>query len=490
MNIRTQFLITFLGSLFVIICSMVAIFWLLLFAINGQVSSPVQLYKSVTQQKQVTYDEQEALVTFRNIAKEHPDELMEPALQEQITNYEMKDLSIVIRKQDEILYHSPDLVVQSLIVHAPKFDTENIYTQGTIDNKGSLYRYLKFDFHFSDYDKGSVMILKKENSFSEFLQRWGLIIISFILAIAIFLVFMFNRSLNKTIIVPLRELNKKVQQLKEGKLEGKIEIVTSKKGEVNELAQEFEKLREALSIVSKENNKYEENRKELLSNISHDLKTPITSIIGYVEGLKDGVADTPTKQEKYLNIVYNKAKSLNFLIDDLFVFSKLDLHKLPFHFELIDFKKFLVHFVEEYQLDLEQQNIHLVLKDIHLHEANVRIDVQQIRRVLDNMIQNSVKHMNKEDKQITIIARREVNEISITVQDNGAGMATENVEMIFDRFYRIESSRNSDQGGSGLGLAIARQIILEHGGTIKGESTLGEGTSIIFTLPLKENGES
>jgi signal transduction histidine kinase len=468
---------------------MVAIFWLLLFAINGQASSPVQLYKSVTQQKQITYDEQEALVTFRKIAKENPDDLMKPDIRQSIGTYEMKGLNIVIRKQDEILYHSPDLVVKSLIVHAPEFDTENIYTQGTIDNKGSLYRYLKFDFHFSDNDKGSVMILKQENSFAEFLQRWGFIIIALILAIAIFLVILFNRSLNKAIIVPLRELSIKVQQLKEGKLEGKIEISTSK-GEVNELAQEFEKLREALNRVSKENRKYEENRKELLSNISHDLKTPITSIIGYVEGLKDGVADTKARQDKYLNIVYNKAKSMNFLIDDLFVFSKLDLQKLPFHFEHIDLKKFLVHFVEEYQLDLEQKNIQLTLQAVHLNEAIVQIDVQQIRRVLDNMIQNSVKHMNKEEKRITIVAKQEADDANIIVQDNGAGMPVENVEMIFDRFYRVESSRNSDNGGSGLGLAIARQIIFEHGGTIKADSKLGEGTSITFTLPLKENGDN
>ncbi|WP_253271177.1 cell wall metabolism sensor histidine kinase WalK [Sporosarcina sp. D27] len=333
------------------------------------------------------------------------------------------------------------------------------------------------------------MILKQENSFSEFLQRWGIIIITLILGVAIFLVIMFNRSLNKAVILPLRELNKKVQLLKESKLEGKIEISTSK-GEVNELAQEFEKLREALNRVSKENRKYEENRKELLSNISHDLKTPITSIIGYVEGLKDGVAGTKAKQDKYLNIVYNKAKSMNFLIDDLFEFSKLDLQKLPFHFEYIDLKKFLVHFVEEYQLDLEQKDIQLNLQDVQLNKAFVRIDVQQIRRVLDNMIQNSVKHMNKEEKRITINAKQDADKAIITVRDNGAGMAEENVEMIFDRFYRVESARNSDKGGSGLGLAIARQIIIEHGGIIKAYSQLGAGTIITFTLPLKENGKN
>lgn len=490
MNIRTRFLITFLGSLLVVICSMIAIFWLLLFVINGQALSPVKLYKSVTQQKQITYDEQEALVTFRNMAKENPDDLMNSGVRENIDAYEEKNLNIVIRKQDDLLYHSPNLVKESLIAHVPQFDTENIYTQGTLDNRGNLYRYLKFDFHFSDNDKGSVMILKQEDSFSEFLQRWGLLIISFIVAIAIFLVFLFNRSLNNAILVPVRELSRKVQQLKDGELEGKIEVSTGKKGEVNALAQEFEKLREALNAVSKENKKYEENRKELLSNISHDLKTPITSIVGYVEGLKDGVADTPAKRDKYLNIIYNKAKNVNFLIDDLFIFSKLDLHKLPFHFENVDFKRFLIHFVEEYQLDLEQKNIRLTLKDAHLKYANVRIDLQKIRRVLENIIQNSIKYMNKDKKEIVIKASQKNDEVIIIVQDNGAGMAVENLEKIFDRFYRAEISRNSDKGGSGLGLAIARQIILEHGGVIRAESQLNEGTSIIFTLPLEENGHN
>ncbi|NRG47537.1 two-component sensor histidine kinase, partial [Bacillus sp. CRN 9] len=106
----------------------------------------------------------------------------------------------------------------------------------------------------------------------------------------------------------------------------------------------------------------------------------------------------------------------------------------------------------------------------------------------DNIIQNSVRYMNKEKKQINIVAQQDIDEVIITVQDNGVGVAAENLEMIFDRFYRVETSRNSDNGGSGLGLAIARQIILEHGGMIKADSELNEGTSIIFTLPLEENG--
>src|SRR5690606_11188257 len=108
------------------------------------VSSHVKLYKSVTQQKQITYDEQEALVTFRNIAKENPDDLMDVNVKEKINHYEAKNLNIVIRRQDDVLYHSPNLVTESLIAHVPQFDTENIYTQGTIDNRGNLYRYLKF----------------------------------------------------------------------------------------------------------------------------------------------------------------------------------------------------------------------------------------------------------------------------------------------------------------------------------------------------------
>ncbi|WP_167629517.1 sensor histidine kinase [Listeria valentina] len=482
---RTRFLVTFLGSLFVSLAAIFAVFMLVFYAINGEIATPAKFYKMMTQQKTISKNEQEALIAFRGIAQRDPNALLSPEIETEIKKYERENLDIVIRKDDEIVYYSKGLVLKSLKVHAPTFDTDNIFTQGTIDNKGNLFRYLKFDFHFKDQENGSVMILKQENSLSEFLQKWGFLFSAMILIVALLLILWLNRSLRQTIINPLQELSRKVQQLKSGKLDEKLEISNKAKGEVADLAKEFEELRSALNMANQENRKYEENRKKLLSNISHDLKTPITSIMGYVEGLRDGVARTPEKQASYLNMIHSQAKNMNYLIDDLFTFSKLDLHKLPFDFEVANLRKFLVHFADEYRLDLEERGIELIVDVDALGAALARFDEQKIRRVLDNLLQNSSKYL-QQDKRITLSAKIEGNAAWITVQDHGSGIPKDKLALIFERFYRVEGSRNRDTGGSGLGLAISRQIILEHGGKIWAESELGEFTSIIFTLKLEE----
>ncbi|MBC1521992.1 HAMP domain-containing protein [Listeria aquatica] len=482
---RTRFLVTFLGSLFVSLAAIFAVFMLIFYAINGEIATPAKFYKMMTQQKTISKNEQDALIAFRSIAKHDPNDLLKPEIQKEIKKYERQNLAIVIRKNEEIVYSSKDLVLKSLKVHAPSFDTDNIFTQGTIDNKGNLFRYLKFDFHFKDQENGSVMILKRESSLSEFLQKWGFLFSAMIVIVAFLLILWLNRSLRQTIINPLQELSRKVQQLKSGKLDEKLEISSKAKGEVADLAKEFEQLRSALNTANQENRKYEKNRKELLSNISHDLKTPITSIMGYVEGLRDGVARTPEKQLSYLNMIHSQAQNMNYLIDDLFTFSKLDLHKLPFDFEVANLRKFLVHFADEYQLDLEQQGIELVVDVDALQDTLVRFDGQKIRRVLANLLQNSSKYLQQE-KRIYLYAKIQGREAQIVIQDHGSGIPQDKLALIFERFYRVESSRNRDTGGSGLGLAISKQIIAEHGGRIWAESKLGEFTRISFTLKLEE----
>ncbi|WP_088815570.1 MULTISPECIES: cell wall metabolism sensor histidine kinase WalK [Listeria] len=488
MRIRSRFLISFLGSLFVIILALMAIFAVVFYAITGEAPVPTTLYKTATEQKAITFAEQEALITLRNTAKDDPAKLLTTNTKKQITDYEKKGVKIVIRRGNSILYHSDGLVVKSLLVHAPKFDTDNIYTQGTIDNKGNLFRYLKFDFYFPDQEKGSVMILNQENSFSEFMQKWGIILISAILLLAILLLVLFNRSLNRSVIRPLRELNAKVSAMRGGDLNEPLIISSHAKGEVDDLANEFESLRSALHEANKEKEKYEENRKELITSISHDLKTPITSIIGYVEGLKDGVAKTAERQNQYLGIIHSQAKHVDHLIDELFIFSKLDMHKLPFQFESIPIYDFLTHFVDEYTIELAQKNIKLVsdFKDEHIF---VRADRMQLRRVLDNLVQNSTRYMDKTNKEIRLSLRSGDSEVIISVQDNGVGMSKAEVAKIFDRFYRVEKSRNQMTGGSGLGLAITKEIIAEHGGEIWAESAVGAGTTMFFTLKKGERNQ-
>lgn len=277
------------------------------------------------------------------------------------------------------------------------------------------------------------------------------------------------------------------EKIKEGNLDFQIPITSQ--DEIGQLNQGFEEMRKRLKESIEMQTQYEENRKELISNISHDLKTPITSIIGYVEGIKDGVANTPEKMDKYLTTIHTKAKHMDTLIDELFLFSKLDLNRVPFQFETVELNTFMQELIEEMQMDLSKEGIEVRLQ-LHASPLYVTADCEKINRVISNLIHNSVKYMDKEEKKITVTVSSDNNKVIVKVMDNGSGIESDTLPYIFERFYRAEQSRNSSTGGSGLGLAIAKQIVEEHGGEIWAESELGKGTSIFFSLEkVEECGE-
>jgi signal transduction histidine kinase len=229
-------------------------------------------------------------------------------------------------------------------------------------------------------------------------------------------------------------------------------------------------------------NKYEQNRKELIANISHDLKTPITSIKGYVEGIRDGVASTPEKIDRYIETIYVKATDMDYLIDELFLLSKLELSSVPFHFEEIDLRTFFVYLLEEFQFDLEKAGVSIALAADNEANYKVSADREQLKRIVTNIIQNSLKHMDKEVKEILVHLTAKAAEVIVQVQDNGTGIDETVLPLIFDQFYRADPSRKSGAGSSGLGLAIVKRIVEQQGGAAWAESTVGKGTSIFFSL--------
>ncbi len=230
---------------------------------------------------------------------------------------------------------------------------------------------------------------------------------------------------------------------------------------------------------------YEDNRKELISSISHDLKTPITSIKGHVEGIRDGVANTPEKLDKYLNVIYQKSQDMDQLIDDLFLFSKLDLDRVPFELKDVQILDLIDNVVGEMKLEWENETQKIIfnVNDVSNEPLYVNIDPQQIKRVMINLMQNSIKYMDKPEKEIRITVSNNKDSVQIIVADNGMGIDEEHLKYVFDRFYRVDESRNSDTGGTGLGLAITKQIIEQHQGHIIATSVLGEGTKMIIELP-------
>lgn len=286
--------------------------------------------------------------------------------------------------------------------------------------------------------------------------------------------------ISKSILLPIRELAKAAEQISDGNLEYSIKPL--RKDELGKLAQAFEIMRERLKESADLKIGYENNRKELIANISHDLKTPITSIKGYVEGIQDGVANTPEKLERYLQTIYTKANDMDHLIDELFLFSKLDLHSVPFEFEKVDLQSYLADVIEEIQFDLEKNGVEISLFVEHGRSFEGLVDREQLKRVISNIINNSLKFMDIDEKRIEVYVKMKSKQILVEIKDNGSGISQENLPNVFDQFYKADLSRSSENGGSGLGLAIVKRIIEEHGGEAWAESEVGQGTSIFFTV--------
>jgi len=283
------------------------------------------------------------------------------------------------------------------------------------------------------------------------------------------------------IIRPLKQLEKGAVEIGKGNLDFKIK--TRSKNEVGRVLISYEKMREELKKSIEIQVKYENNRKELISSISHDLKTPMTSIKGYVEGILDGVANTDEKRERYLKVIHQKSLDMDKLIDDLFTFSKFDLNKLPFEFADINMETFVRDVSDELIYEYsEGAKIELTVINSSKLKGHVTIDVQQMKRVILNLVQNSIKYNINENKKVELIYENKLDVINLTIKDNGIGMSPEELENAFEMFYRSDDSRNTKTGGSGLGLAIVKQIILEHNGKIIAKSSKSKGSSITICL--------
>ncbi|PJO44821.1 HAMP domain-containing sensor histidine kinase [Lysinibacillus xylanilyticus] len=480
MTIKNRFLTSYIGGIIIASVSILSILCIVFYVTTGSVPTPKILYKTFTKQRSLSPEEELAYVELRNIAKHDPDKLLVQDMQKKMQQIEEKSLEVVIRHEEEIVYYSEGLVEKSLVVHFPMFDTNNIETKGTIDNAGGLYRFIKFDFYYSDKSKGSVLVLKKENSFLEFLTKWGIIIIFFILLVSIAAMLFLNQLLHKTIINPLENLGQTMSEIKEGDLMIKAPTMPANTArEVHELTANFESMRSALLVSIQEQRNLEKNRKDLIASISHDLKTPITTIIGYVEGLQEGVAETPEKREKYLNTIHSKSLALDRLIEELFLYSKFDAEAVHFEFERIQLAKFLTHIVEEFQLYNREVQLELnVVEDVYVH-----IDRMQMNRAVTNLIENSIKFKKPTEPLCMILEVVVVDDlVEIVIKDNGQGISELQLPYVFDHFYRGEEARTSTTGGSGLGLAIVKQIVEKHNGHVKIQSKLHYGTTVTIIL--------
>jgi signal transduction histidine kinase len=384
---------------------------------------------------------------------------------------------IVIVKHNNVIFASKD--ISKIDIEKCLQDVKNQAFKNPIEINNISYMVEAASLKFKDESAGNLILLapveKKWDVFEKFIiVVFSAFFISFI-AINILMSYLFS----KRILKPISLLKKATAEISRGDLN--FEIIESGDSEIKELCADFEKMRIQLKDSIRMKMKYDDNRKMLVSSISHDLKTPITSIKGYVEGILDGVANSPEKVDRYLKTIYSKAEQIDVMIDDLLLYSKLDLNQLPFNYEKTDIVEYFNYCIHESAPELQKSNIKIKLTNDLKQSNYVKIDRERMMRVIINIIDNSRKYMDKKQGQITIILRETNSSIIIELRDNGSGIDKNDINRIFDRFYRANVAR-TDTKGSGLGLAIAKQIVESHKGKIWAVSHENEGTSIIISL--------
>lgn len=435
--------------------------------------------------KNALQERENILGKIKLISLRSPEMLLKEDYLEELDN-ELKKLSsgIIVRKGSKVIYATTKSGGIDVYNYLPLFGEYNEDAPLKVKVPDRKLIFTQQDFYFKDNTEGSIFLITDIKPLIRIFRRISIVVAVVVILVLILTNGMLTYIVAKRIVNPLNKLKDSANKIKEGNLDFSVDI--NSKDEIGELSTAFNDMRVRLKDSLELQLQYESNRKELISNISHDLRTPITAIKGYVEGIKDGVADSPGKMTKYINTIYKKAIDADRLIEELFLYSKLDLSKQEFNFTEVNLVKYLTDSMEELQFDLDKKGMTISFDARASRDIFVKIDIQQLKRVIINIVENSVKYMDKENGRIQVSLEESLDLIIVAFKDNGQGIEAEALPYIFDRFYRADVSRNTSTGGSGLGLSIAKKIIEEHGGRMWAESIEGQGTSIFFTLKKSE----
>ena len=388
---------------------------------------------------------------------------------------------LIIRQDGEFLYTGNPECTASL-----EEDINGYEDLGTLSSWGNYldgdteHLIKQRDFDFRDGSHGGIYIVT--NVVKVLPEIKSMLMEMFITSIVILFLTgaILTMWVHRSLLRPIAKLQTAAKKIRDGDLDFTLDIEDD--DEIGELCQNFEEMRIRLKESMEEKIQYDKDNKELISNISHDLKTPITAIKGYVEGIMDGVASSPEKVNKYIRTIYNKANDMDRLIDELTFYSKIDTNKIPYTYTKINVANYFRDCIDEVGLELEARGVELGYFNYVDEDVMVIADAEQMKRVINNIIGNSLKYMDKKTGIINIRIRDVGDFIQIGIEDNGKGIAAKDIPYIFDRFYRTDSSRNSSKGGSGIGLSIVKKIIEDHGGKIWATSKEGIGTEIHFVL--------
>lgn len=284
----------------------------------------------------------------------------------------------------------------------------------------------------------------------------------------------------------LKTLRQAADRLREGELD--FEILSCRERELDELGRALESVRQRLKQAAAVEAAAQEERGLLMANLSHDMRTPVTAIKGYVEGIRDGIASTPEKQAHYLDIVYSKTLVLEKLVRNMTDFSEYELGRMQYHFEYVELTGFLTDLSAEYAQEAAGAGM-TFSSQLAAGAYWVTADRNKLKRVLDNLLSNAIKY-GRPNGAIHLTAEPYEGGLVLQLSDNGKGISSRALGHVFDSFFRADAARSSAVPGSGLGLAICRSIIDSHHGKIWLTSEEGEGTRAFIYLPLRKEEAS
>lgn len=276
----------------------------------------------------------------------------------------------------------------------------------------------------------------------------------------------------------ITRLSSAIQNISEGDLNTVVEVIGD--DEFSAMAANLNKMVADIRQLMDKEREAERTKNELITNVAHDLRTPLTSIIGYLELLSGPASLTSEMKKKYLDITYTKAKRLEKLIEDLFGFTKLNYGKVSMKVSKVDIVKLLSQLLEEFYPNFMDKNLAYELQS-DVPAKTISADGNLLARLFDNLINNAIKY-GAEGKRILVKIHAEEAIVTVSVTNYGYVIPKDELPLLFDKFYRVEQSRSTNTGGTGLGLAIAKNIVDMHGGTIGVTSDLN-GT--VFTVKLQ-----
>lgn len=438
---------------------------------NKYSSTTIQLLSSATQD--------EFLQLFE-IAQKTPEKLEDLGFLNKFNQQLLKQHSHIDIVKNDLLIYTGTQKEEDKGYLLPKYGCGQTNPNSGYYQGGEKQILIKqIDVSYDDGGFGAVYIVSQVDLFLPEVRALAIRIIGVILMVLVLTGFAITLWIYRGIINPVKRLRMASEQIKQGNLE--YALNPQGDDEMAELCKSFEEMRTRLKESTDQKMIQDQESKILISNICHDLKTPITAIQGYVEGIMDGVADTPQKQEKYLKTIHSKANEMNTLINELTLYSKLDTNRAVYNFSKLNVKAYFDDCIEEIRTELEAQEIGLGYNNSVDEGTEIIADPEQLRRVINNIIGNAVKYMNNPKRYIDFRIKDVGDYLQVEIEDSGKGITGKDLPYIFERFYRADSSRNETKG-NGIGLSIVKKIMDDHGGKIWATSKVDVGTTMYFVL--------